>query len=241
MPSRSSGFLLVLAASFCLASQCYAHRIIMGVGFGKAAGASAPKKRRDPRKAKGPVAGRPASPPQRLTEEALRNAHLQRVGDAVRQHAPLLLKGLHDDGYCQVDNFLPADTISQMRNEAASLLEDGHLYVSESSAWDELQQEVVRYQKKNVMAMSLQGGESYGLAPRMTEYCARSLFLAFAASAPPVTPWRSSTGYRCRARLIAASAGQSAPKRHYAERYHPHQQAGCLPWRRQARLCSRSH
>ena len=63
-----------------------------------------------------------------------------------------------------IDNFLPPETIATLRREAILLREKGHFVVSES------ERHGVKYEKKNVEATELDGGEQYYQAPRLHEY-----------------------------------------------------------------------
>ena len=63
-----------------------------------------------------------------------------------------------------IDNFLPPETIATLRQEAILLREKGHFVVSES------ERHGVKYEKKNVEATELDGGEQYYQAPRLHEY-----------------------------------------------------------------------
>ena len=85
-----------------------------------------------------------------------RAAHMQVVSRAVAEHAPHICDGLARDGMALVDGFLPPSTVRAMRGESEGLYVSGAMQVSESTRWDEEANEVVSYQKRNVLTTGLQ-------------------------------------------------------------------------------------
>ena len=66
--------------------------------------------------------------------------------------------------YTVIDNFFPADVITQLRREAVHLRKQGNFVTSQS------ERNGVTYEKHNVEAMQLDGGDIYYDAPRLHEY-----------------------------------------------------------------------
>lgn len=94
------------------------------------------------------------------------------VADAVVRAGPRLIEGLGSDkGYAVVDEFLPAEWMTTLRNEAVGFYKGGSFEVSKSSRFDPLSpDQLVTYDKHNVYAMQLNGGEDYYKGPRLHEY-----------------------------------------------------------------------
>lgn len=113
----------------------------------------------------------PPAPPPPPTNEALRDAHMATVREAVDQHAHALITQLKSRGFGIVDNFLPPSTIAHMRSECEGLRLGGSMVRSQSTRWDETTGSVQTYQKANVLSTNVVGGEAYHLSPRLVEYC----------------------------------------------------------------------
>lgn len=92
------------------------------------------------------------------------------VAESVRQAAPHLIEGLKDKGFATVDNFLPEEWLEKLRAEAVGFYENGSFEVSQSSRFDPKTENLVTYDKHNVYAMQLNGGEDYYRGPRLHEY-----------------------------------------------------------------------
>ena len=96
------------------------------------------------------------------------------VGETFVQHEQAiaqLLSSKHRP-FAVIDNFFPRTTIQALRNEAVRLRDNGNFVTSQS------ERNGVTYEKHNVEAMQLDGGDQYFDAPRLHEYvvqAARSL------------------------------------------------------------------
>jgi len=91
----------------------------------------------------------------------------RRVGDL----GPQLVKGLSgEEGYFVADNVLGKEMLATLRAEAASLYEQGKFAKSQSTRWCPKEKRPVFYDKNNVFAMQLMGGDAYFDSPRLTEY-----------------------------------------------------------------------
>ena len=96
------------------------------------------------------------------------------VGETFEQHERAiaqLLSSKHKP-FAVIDNFFPHTTIQALRNEAVRLRDNGNFVTSQS------ERNGVTYEKHNVEAMQLDGGDQYFDAPRLHEYvvqAARSL------------------------------------------------------------------
>ena len=69
-----------------------------------------------------------------------------------------------DQSWAVIDHFLPPEIISVLRQEALSLRQQGQFVTSQS------ERHGVTYEKNNVEAMQLDGGDQYFVAPRLHEY-----------------------------------------------------------------------
>mmetsp|Transcript_15680 Transcript_15680/g.30627 ORF Transcript_15680/g.30627 Transcript_15680/m.30627 type:complete len:408 (+) Transcript_15680:24-1247(+) len=116
-----------------------------------------------------------------LSDDEQREAHMATIRNEVLNAAPTIINGLRSKGFAIVDGFLSAATVAEMRGEANRLLENGLLVTSMSTRWDEATKKVVEYEKHNVLATALEGGESYFLSPRLTEYV-----VAMVSTLPPL-------------------------------------------------------
>ena len=92
------------------------------------------------------------------------------VASAVKAAGPKLIEGLNEKGYAIVDEFLPSIYIDTLRKEAVNFYEGGSFEVSQSSRFDPKTESLVTYDKHNVYAMQLNGGEDYYKGPRLHEY-----------------------------------------------------------------------
>ena len=119
--------------------------------------------------------------PPAARDDAAPEAHMATVKSAVEEHASKLADGLATHGYAVVDDFLPMETVLEMRSEAESLLEGGRMAASQSTRWDAASGTAVAYEKHNVLMTNLAGGPAYSLSPRLVEYC-----VALVSSLPPL-------------------------------------------------------
>ena len=92
------------------------------------------------------------------------------VSKTVEARSGEIITGLRDKGWAVCDNFLGNDVCELYRKEAAGYLERNQMTLSKSTRWDADTQTVVTYDKKNVFATQLDGGEMYYSSPRLHEY-----------------------------------------------------------------------
>ena len=94
-------------------------------------------------------------------------AHVKRC---VELRADEIISGLQCKGWVSVDNFLGIDVCDVYRNEAIGFFTRDEMTISKSTRWDATTNSVVTYDKHNVFATQLNGGDSYYDGPRLHEY-----------------------------------------------------------------------
>jgi 2OG-Fe(II) oxygenase superfamily len=94
-------------------------------------------------------------------------AHVQ---NSVEKRADEIIRGLQSKGWVVIDNFLGADVCSNYRTEAVGYFTRNEMTISKSTRWDLETSSVVTYDKHNVYATQLNGGDSYYDGPRLHEY-----------------------------------------------------------------------
>ena len=92
------------------------------------------------------------------------------VKTRVNALAPRLVQGLRDDGFFVSDGFLGHSLIKTLRAEASKLYKTGRMDKSQSARWCPVEKRPILYDKHNVFATQLMGGEMYDEAPRLHEY-----------------------------------------------------------------------
>lgn len=94
-------------------------------------------------------------------------AHVQK---SVELKADEILDGLEKKGWVVLDNFLGSNVCSIYRDEAVGYFSRNEMTISKSTKWDPETNSVVTYDKYNVFATQLNGGDSYYDGPRLHEY-----------------------------------------------------------------------
>lgn len=94
-------------------------------------------------------------------------AHVQ---TSIELRVDEILTGLEQKGWVTIDNFLGEDVCCKYRNEAVGYFTRNEMSISKSTRWDSDTNSVVSYDKHNVFATQLNGGESYYDGPRLHEY-----------------------------------------------------------------------
>ena len=94
-------------------------------------------------------------------------AHVQK---SVENRATEIIGGLQGKGWVVIDNFLGSDVCSAYRTEAVGYFSRKEMTISKSTRWDLETSSVVTYDKHNVYATQLNGGDSYYDGPRLHEY-----------------------------------------------------------------------
>jgi 2OG-Fe(II) oxygenase superfamily len=94
-------------------------------------------------------------------------AHVQK---SVELKADEILEGLQKKGWVALDNFLGSDVCSAYRDEAVGYFSRSEMTISKSTKWDPETNSVITYDKHNVYATQLNGGDSYYDGPRLHEY-----------------------------------------------------------------------
>ena len=84
--------------------------------------------------------------------------------------APEVVAGLRDVGWAVCDNFLGPALCQAYRDEATGFHRRQEMTVSKSTRWDAASASVVTYDKHNVYATQLVGGDMYYASPRLHEY-----------------------------------------------------------------------
>jgi 2OG-Fe(II) oxygenase superfamily len=92
------------------------------------------------------------------------------VQDAAQRHVPEIVKCLSGKGWAIVDGFLGKDICKMYRQEAAGYFERNEMTISKSTRWDAETNSIVTYDKHNVYATQLVGGDMYYKGPRLHEY-----------------------------------------------------------------------
>jgi len=93
------------------------------------------------------------------------------VDKSVHLASGKIIEGLKTKGWAVVDDFFPSiSTVKKLRQEAVSLFKGGAFSVSQSSRYDANTNSLVKYDKHNVFATQLVGGDMYFKAPRLHEY-----------------------------------------------------------------------
>lgn len=96
--------------------------------------------------------------------------NMAHVKKCVELRADEIISGLQSRGWVSVDNFLGIDICDVYRNEAVGFFTRNEMTISKSTRWDAATNSVVTYDKHNVFATQLNGGESYYDGPRLHEY-----------------------------------------------------------------------
>lgn len=94
-------------------------------------------------------------------------AHIQK---SVECRADEILSGIQDKGWVVIDDFLGNDVCNIYREEAVGFYSRNEMSISKSTRWDTESGSVVTYDKHNVFATQLNGGDSYYDGPRLHEY-----------------------------------------------------------------------
>mmetsp|Transcript_28994 Transcript_28994/g.64850 ORF Transcript_28994/g.64850 Transcript_28994/m.64850 type:complete len:337 (+) Transcript_28994:78-1088(+) len=138
----------------------------------------------------------PPPSPERKTGNGSESTAAERmafVSAALTRHLPSVLEQLSSQGLFVVDGLLGDEVLSAMRLEAEALhASPGEFVPSQSTKWDDSKQELVSYDKHNVLSTQLVGGEAqYPVAPRLVEWTvtltqtlAPAVGHAFPATAP---------------------------------------------------------
>lgn len=96
--------------------------------------------------------------------------HMAHVQKCVQLRAEEIMTGLATKGWVTVDNFLGAEVCDTYRSEAVGYYSRNEMTISKSTRWDAETSSVVTYDKHNVFATQLNGGDSYYDGPRLHEY-----------------------------------------------------------------------
>ena len=105
-----------------------------------------------------------------LSSIATPEANMLHVSKAVEARKHEVIQGLKDKGWIVVDDFLGKDVCKVYRDEAAGFYARKEMTISKSTRWDSDTQSVITYDKHNVYATQLNGGEMYYVSPRLHEY-----------------------------------------------------------------------
>jgi len=155
-----------------------------GVGFNAATAAAPSVAAASP--APAPAAAAPETPPPAESPTPT-ELLFEAVERAVEGSADSIVAQLTSRGWFKIDDFLAEagaapGLIREMRAEAAALEGEGQYVTSQSTRWSDELGRLEHYDKHNVKAMQLVGGEAqYKIAPRLIEYT-----VAMTRCLPPV-------------------------------------------------------
>ena len=96
--------------------------------------------------------------------------NMAHVRKRVELRADEMIAGLQSKGWVTIDNFLGPDVCTVYRSEAVGFYTRDEMTISKSTRWDSKTNSVVTYEKHNVFATQLNGGDSYYDGPRLHEY-----------------------------------------------------------------------
>jgi hypothetical protein len=105
-----------------------------------------------------------------FTKPSAAQENMSLVSKAITSNSKTILKGLRAHGWAIVDNFLGLETCKTYRDEASTFFQRNEMTLSQSTRWDDKTQSIVKYDKHNVYAAQLMGGEMYYRSPRLHEY-----------------------------------------------------------------------
>ena len=105
-----------------------------------------------------------------LSTIATAEDNMAHVKKCVDLRADEIISGLETKGWIAIDNFLGIDVCDIYRSEAVGFYTRNEMTISKSTRWDTETNSVVTYDKHNVYATQLNGGDSYYDGPRLHEY-----------------------------------------------------------------------
>ena len=169
---------LVLVAAAMLAT-------VEPLALKRRGGLTKSKKKKKLKKAPPPVAPAPVAraPRAPLSWSLSPEEHMAAVSNAVESAADGIQTALADGDFFSRTNFLDAESVAAMAEEARRL--DGTLVPSQSTRYEAGQ--TIAYDKEGVRSTQILGGNDYDKAPRLTEYVV-SLTAALSSVAGQVRP-----------------------------------------------------
>eukprot|EP00596_Hydrurales_sp_CCMP1899_P002396 CAMPEP_0119051420 /NCGR_PEP_ID=MMETSP1177-20130426/73041_1 /TAXON_ID=2985 /ORGANISM="Ochromonas sp, Strain CCMP1899" /LENGTH=274 /DNA_ID=CAMNT_0007030613 /DNA_START=248 /DNA_END=1072 /DNA_ORIENTATION=+ len=96
--------------------------------------------------------------------------NMEHVKRSINLREDEIINGLKKKGWAAIDDFLGSDVCDMYRQEAVGFYERKDMTISKSTRWDNETNSVVTYDKHNVFATQLNGGDSYYDGPRLHEY-----------------------------------------------------------------------
>jgi len=139
---------------------------------------------------------------------------MQLVADRVAARVPEVVTGLRDVGWAVCDGFLGAELVHAYRDEAAAMHRRHELTLSKSTRWDAATASVVTYDKHNVYATQLIGGEMYYNSPRLHEYVV-ALIKALVPAVSDAFPEASLSATMASNKLAVCTGKGSSYDKHY--------------------------
>mmetsp|Transcript_8641 Transcript_8641/g.18986 ORF Transcript_8641/g.18986 Transcript_8641/m.18986 type:complete len:268 (+) Transcript_8641:114-917(+) len=136
------------------------------------------------------------------------------VAEAARKASPALIEGLSSKGWVCLDNFLGPEWSPALRAEAVHYYNSGYFSVSQSSRYDAATGGVHLYDKQNVFAMQLEGGDSYYEGPLLHEYIV-SLTQTLAPILSEAFPEAHLNAQYASNKLAVCTGSGSAYEKHY--------------------------
>jgi hypothetical protein len=105
-----------------------------------------------------------------LSTKSTMEGNMEHVKRCVNLREEEIINGLKKKGWAAIDDFLGSDVCDMYRQEAVGFYERNDMTISKSTRWDTDTNSVVTYDKHNVFATQLNGGDSYYDGPRLHEY-----------------------------------------------------------------------
>lgn len=96
--------------------------------------------------------------------------NMNHIKKCIDENTDTILSGLDKKGWVVLDNFLGNNVCDIYRKEAVGCYNRKEMVISQSTRWDKDSNSVITYDKHNVYATQLNGGESYYGSPRLHEY-----------------------------------------------------------------------
>lgn len=105
-----------------------------------------------------------------LSSKSTMEGNMEHVKKSIYLREDEITIGLKTKGWAVIDDFLGSDVCNMYRQEAVGFYARKDMNISKSTRWDSDSNSVVTYDKHNVFATQLNGGDAYYDGPRLHEY-----------------------------------------------------------------------
>lgn len=105
-----------------------------------------------------------------LSTKSTMEGNMEHVKKSIYLREDEITIGLKTKGWAVIDDFLGSDVCDMYRQEAVGFYARNDMTISKSTRWDSDSNSVVTYDKHNVFATQLNGGDAYYDGPRLHEY-----------------------------------------------------------------------